>query len=80
MTDADHHLKELPHFRRVCGQYCRRRKIDMYSVKKYITELYKIFSMDAEKDIDSIHPPEFFHQCYCTLKRALVGQKESKEI
>ena len=51
----------------------------MYSVKKYITELYKIFSIDAEKDRDSIHPPEFFHQCYCTLKRALVGQKESKE-
>ena len=46
----------------------------MYSVQEYIAELHKIFSINAEKDRDSTHPPKFCHQCYCTLKRALVAE------
>ena len=73
MADVDH-LNELPDFCRVCGRYCRRKNIDMYSVKEYLTELKIIFSINAEMDRPSLHPPKFCHQCYCTLKRALVAE------
>ena len=64
----DFHNSQLSDHCRVCGKYCARDT--MYSVSENVTALKAGFGLPVERDRLEVHPQQFCHSCYCSMKRA----------
>ena len=64
----DFHNSQLSDHCRVCGKYCARDTT--YSVSENVTALKAGFGLPVERDRLEVHPQQFYHSCYCSMKRA----------
>jgi hypothetical protein len=65
----DFHKTELRRHCRFCGKLCSSGETK-YNVVQHRLDLQAVSGLPLESDDPAIHPQEFCHSCYCSMKRS----------